>query len=119
LSGLTLAEDEPGSSSRKIHESLGNRDRVAYLRKKFLNDSNNLLVTKSGHLLAFLTELQKRFGDVIVSSSLSISDLHISFQDEFMRSRLLDVDEVFGRKIGGLLTDTTYKFFREGDFKIC
>ncbi len=75
--------------------------------------SHNLLQVSNDNVLSGLKDLQKRFGNGIVSSSLNLEESHICIQDSFMRERILDSDPQYGRPIGGILTDTTYKFFRQ------
>ncbi len=102
----------PLSSCVNIHESLSNNDRIAYLKKKCLTADGH--VGLSTNILQGIKNLQYTFKAQVVSSSLMVSELHITFQDDFMRSRLLDKDPVFGRSIGGIVTDSTYSFFKNG-----
>ncbi len=102
------------SSVTDIHESLINRCRVAYAKKKYLATTGDINIGPSDNVLTGIKKLQDLFNADVVSSSLSQETLHISIQDKFMRQRLLDKDEQSGRAIGGILTDSTYSFFKAG-----
>lgn len=50
----------------------------------------------------------------MLSSSFSEEDGHLTFQTKWMRQRLLAIDEEGRAYSGGLLTDVTYKLFKNG-----
>ncbi len=93
---------------------MGNRDRVAYKKKAYLIEAGLVGISPSDDVLIGIKKIQDKFKAQVVSSSLALEDLHVSFQDDFMRERLMDKDPYSGRAIGGILTDTTYAFFKRG-----
>lgn len=56
--------------------------------------------------VAQILDLQGTIGK-FVSSSINISDAHITYQSKFMKSVLMVQED-------GICTDATYRFFRKG-----
>jgi hypothetical protein len=99
---------------RNLHAAFGNVDRVAYYRREDLISAGLSFSSDGDGGIQSIILLQTQFGpNVVASSSLHIHDSHISIQTDFMRSRLIDNTEL-GRTTGGIQTDTTYSFFRNG-----
>ncbi|EFP79471.2 uncharacterized protein PGTG_05792 [Puccinia graminis f. sp. tritici CRL 75-36-700-3] len=105
-----------------IHPSLGNADRLRYYRKLMLKELNitpeNLGGSVGDHFITDLFKWVKVFGFrrglLIISSSYLEGEEHFTFQSEWMKKRLLarDIDhKVYGT---GLVSDVTYRFFRNG-----
>ncbi|KAA1085799.1 hypothetical protein PGT21_050058 [Puccinia graminis f. sp. tritici] len=111
------ASQDSYNSVLDIHPSLGNADRLRYYRKLMLKELNITPENISGEADdKFITDLFKwvKRGMLIISSSYMEGEEHFTFQSEWMRNRLLarDIDNrVYS---SGLVSDVTYRFFRNG-----
>jgi hypothetical protein len=72
------------SSSRHIHPAFNNRDRVAYLRSKLLQEIG--LNYEDGNSLLGLIEFQSKFGS-FESSSINLDNMHFSVMTNFMNKK--------------------------------
>ncbi|EFP90826.2 uncharacterized protein PGTG_16852 [Puccinia graminis f. sp. tritici CRL 75-36-700-3] len=100
-----------------IHPSLGNADRLRYYRKLMLKElnitPNHLGGSVGDHFITDMFKWVKR-GLLIISSSYLEGDEHFTFQSEWMRKRLLARDIDHNVYSTGLVSDVTYRFFRNG-----
>ena len=94
---------------RRISPAFNNLDRVAYYRKKALQEIG--VKVEEGDGIRSLSAMDDRFDGVIVGSSIKKDCAFVSVQSSFMNARLMDEE---GRLIGGVVTDTTYSYFRDG-----
>ncbi len=68
----------------------------------------------TGNTIESIQQLLQNYAELrVVSSSLNL-DCHLSIQTEFMKSRLIDMTPAGRNKTYGILTDSTYSFFRKG-----
>ena len=100
------------ASVQHIHESLNNKHRIGYYRRKELTKLGYSF--DGGESLEALIAIQNRFGNVVQSSSLDITCCLFSVQTTFMKARLIDDSKTTGRDIPGVLTDATFTFFSSG-----
>ncbi|EFP89599.2 uncharacterized protein PGTG_15748 [Puccinia graminis f. sp. tritici CRL 75-36-700-3] len=111
------ASQDSYESVLDIHPSLGNADRLRYYRKLMLKELNITPDNISGEVDdKFITDLFKwvKRGMLIISSSYLEGEEHFTFQSEWMQKRLLarNIDnQVYST---GLVSDVTYRFFRNG-----
>jgi hypothetical protein len=102
--------EDPKGPVRNIHPAFVNRDRVAYLRREELKHMG--YSASDGDSWQGLVTLQEQFGQpFIVSSSVEMSESHISIQTKFMRDLLLEESR---KENLGVVTDATYSFFKNG-----
>lgn len=106
--GQSLNKNDPLASVRNISEAFSNTDRIAYYRRKIIEEEN--LVTKTA----------RQHGDNFVLDILQFQSDHPNFikeadflnkgiiilQSKWMENQLLSKDN-----FSGILTDTTYKYF--------
>ncbi|KAI7956323.1 hypothetical protein MJO29_007722 [Puccinia striiformis f. sp. tritici] len=115
--GNTGRADEPIKSIVEIHESLGNDDRLRYYRRQILNNVVDGPEKMNGGGDNFLHDMFRwhEKGLHIISDSWTKGEEHFTFQTEWMSQRLLERSGG-GNKLysGGLISDVTYKFFRDG-----
>ncbi|EFP75099.2 uncharacterized protein PGTG_01692 [Puccinia graminis f. sp. tritici CRL 75-36-700-3] len=111
------ASQDTYNSVLDIHPSLGNADQLRYYRKLMLKELNITPDHLGGSVGdQFITDMFKwvKRGLLIISSSYLEGEEHFTFQSEWMRKRILarDIDhKVYGT---GLVSDVTYRFFRNG-----
>ncbi|EGG02975.1 uncharacterized protein MELLADRAFT_90616 [Melampsora larici-populina 98AG31] len=87
-----------------IHPAFSNGGRLGYLRRKVLVEKGLMPEKES-----------KGGGDRLIMDLMHWgSDVHINFQSEWMAEQLVQRDQ-FGKVYsGGLLSDVTYRFFKNG-----
>ncbi|EGF99848.1 uncharacterized protein MELLADRAFT_93987 [Melampsora larici-populina 98AG31] len=115
--GRANASKNPIQSVANIHSSFGHIDRLGYLRRDILV-KNELMPDNQDPDGAdrWLTKLEHwgKQGMRLVSSSLKIEEIHISFQGAWMEEVLLYESKSGESYSGGLLSDVTYCFFLNG-----
>ncbi|EGF98693.1 uncharacterized protein MELLADRAFT_95492 [Melampsora larici-populina 98AG31] len=108
---------EPIQSVVDLHTSFGNADRLGYLRRVFLVEAGIMTNTRDPEAgdkwLVSMMDWSRK-GLIVVSSSISPEDAHISFQTGWMAELLVEPDEKSTTYTGGLLSDVTYRFFKMG-----
>lgn len=102
------------NSARDLHESLGNRDRVAYLKKKILKEQGGSFSGKGFGPVAVWLDIQSLHGSVIKSACLDSDNMHITVQSESMLQSLQSTSQDEGRVQAGVITDVTHSFFKAG-----
>ena len=104
---------EVDESIGNINHSFYNLDRVAYLRRKFLetvNFGNADLLTQFYFLQKKLDHLYQEPFHIVQSVSLSSSNQHISVATPFMLETLRSATTL------GILTDATFDYFNGGSY---
>ncbi|EGG05220.1 uncharacterized protein MELLADRAFT_88235 [Melampsora larici-populina 98AG31] len=104
-----------------IHPAFSNGGRLGYLRRKVLVEKGLMpeKESKGGAFLVSAVEYSLGFethrnGLRLISTSLLGDAVHITFQTEWMAEQLVRRDQ-FGKVYsGGLLSDVTYRFFKNG-----
>ncbi|EGG08385.1 uncharacterized protein MELLADRAFT_84900 [Melampsora larici-populina 98AG31] len=93
----------------EIHPVFGSGGRLAYLRQKVLVEKGLMPKKESrGGGDRFVLDL------IHWARSLLRTNMHITFQSEWMAEQLLLWDPSGHAYSGGLLSDVTYRFFRNG-----
>jgi hypothetical protein len=111
--GLTDdGEMEVTSAARFLHSAFVNQDRLAFHRRKILEKYGISEQTDS----IMLAKLQEEYGPgLVVSSSVSVVDCHVCVQTDGMRIWLTSTKDN-GRDLIGVLSDITYRYFKNGFF---
>ncbi|KAI7948710.1 hypothetical protein MJO29_010375 [Puccinia striiformis f. sp. tritici] len=110
--GNATSSEQPINSVVDIHESFGNTDRLRYyvrqIRKEF--EEAPKMMNGGGGGDGFLHDMFQWHDNLWTTS-----EEHFTFQSEWMSQRLLARSEE-GNKLysGGLISDVTYKFFKDG-----
>ncbi|POW21224.1 hypothetical protein PSHT_02634 [Puccinia striiformis] len=110
---------KPISSLVDIHESLGNADRLRYYRRLALKEVEECASKKNGgsggDSVIFDMIQWHKMGLEMISSGHGEGQEHYTFQTRWMSQMLLSRREE-GNKLysGGLISDVTYKFFKNG-----
>ncbi|EGG08301.1 uncharacterized protein MELLADRAFT_85035 [Melampsora larici-populina 98AG31] len=104
-------------TASNIHAGFGNLHRTGYYRRKLLGEAG-VIPKKSvpGAADNFIMDMYhwSERGLNVVSCSMKRVNMHMTFQTDWMHQQLMARDEdnrVYG---GGLLSDVTYKFFKNG-----
>ncbi|EGG11894.1 uncharacterized protein MELLADRAFT_88994 [Melampsora larici-populina 98AG31] len=100
-----------------IHGAFGNLHRTGYYRRKLLEAAGVIPVKKlPGAADNFILDMDHwaERGLTVVSVSMKRHNMHLTFQTEWMQQQLLARDENQRVHGGGLLSDVTYKFFKNG-----
>ncbi|EGG04179.1 uncharacterized protein MELLADRAFT_89606 [Melampsora larici-populina 98AG31] len=104
-------------TASNIHAGFGNLHRTGYYRRKLLGEAG-VIPEKSvpGAADNFIMDMYhwSERGLNVVSCSMKRVNMHMTFQTDWMHQQLMARDEdnrVYG---GGLLSDVTYKFFKNG-----
>ncbi|EGG08184.1 uncharacterized protein MELLADRAFT_84962 [Melampsora larici-populina 98AG31] len=101
----------------EIHPAFGNGGRLGYLRRKVLVEKGLMPEKESlggGDRLIMDLLHWGRNGLRLISTSLLGTDVHITFQSEWMAEQLFRRDKDNRMYSGGLLSDVTYRFFNHG-----
>ncbi|EGG04514.1 uncharacterized protein MELLADRAFT_88787 [Melampsora larici-populina 98AG31] len=114
--GRAHAGTDPIRTVVDVHPSFGNAERLGYLRRLFLVEAGLMPDSKDKdggdrwllQLIHWTTN-----GMRIVSESLKVEDIHISFQSKWMSEVLVHEENGVSYE-GGLLSDVTYRFFNHG-----
>lgn len=108
----TLNPLEKNQSVSHLHEAFLNRDRTAYYRRVVLEEMGYSF--NGNDFFSSLKTFQSRFSDSLnFFSGLQLNKVYLSCCTNFQLSRLSDTS-FFGRTIGGIITDATYNFFKNG-----
>ncbi|EGF97334.1 uncharacterized protein MELLADRAFT_85854 [Melampsora larici-populina 98AG31] len=86
------------------------------LKERVINDTKTGpigLKVGQAHCLCTMMDWSRK-GLIVVSSSISGADAHISFQTPWMAEVLVEPDDRSDTYTGGLLSDITYRFFKMG-----
>jgi hypothetical protein len=106
--GQSLDKDNPLSSVRNISKAFSNTDRIAYYRRKVIEEEN--LITKTAH----------RHGDNFVLDILKFQIDHPDFirRADFaskgviiLQSNWMEQQVFSTSNFSGIVTDSTYKYF--------
>lgn len=106
--GQSLEKDNPLSSVRNISNAFSNTDRIAYYRRKMIEEEN--LITKTAH----------RYGDNFVLDILQFQVDHPNFirRADFtnkgiiiLQSNWMEQQAFSSSNFSGIVTDSTYKYF--------
>jgi hypothetical protein len=114
--GQSLEEGHPLQPVRQISDALNNIDRIAYYRRKIICDSHITTKLARQHCDDFIIGIrnfQDDHPDFIQRVDFAKKEV-IIMQTKWMRIQLGDLTRDSCRNNLGTLTDTTYKYFRNG-----
>jgi hypothetical protein len=114
--GQSTTPGHPLQPIREISDAFGNLDRVAYHRRRIIKDStviSKLARQNSDIFISEICRFQDEHSDFIQHVVL-VKKVVIILQTKWMRSQLKELVRDDSRNNLGILTDTTYKYFRGG-----